>query len=307
MRSLERGARLVLAVHNDTTCLLQMPRGNLEAIHPRTLLISKLKADINCRNYATAIEAMRKHRINMNILFDHDPEAFLANLAEFVSKIDQPALLNLFLTELSDNDTTTTFYKDHYPQKAPALKKDLNSNVTNAPLFPDKVRRVCTGLVKICEEVNAAKYFLTVLSCHAKMKDLETGLYKICQLKASGGSGVDEGLRHLLYIVDVNEMFDVALGTYDFEIVLMVAEKSQKDPKEYLPFLNDLKKLDEDYMKYKIDLYLKRYKKALQSIVKCGEAHREEVVKLTDDHKLYSEALKYYTSGDELFQVRIVF
>ena len=26
-------------------------------------------------------------------------------------------------------------------------------------------------------------------------------------------------------------MFNVALGTYDFELVLMVAEKSQKDPK----------------------------------------------------------------------------
>lgn len=80
---------------------------------------------------------------------------------------------------------------------------------------------------------------------------------------------IDEGLRHLLYIVDVNELFDVSLGTYNFELVLMVAEKSQKDPKEYLPFLNDLKKLEENYMKYKIDLYLKRYKKALQSIVKC--------------------------------------
>ena len=32
----------------------------------------------------------------------------------------------------------------------------------------------------------------------------------------------------MLYIVDVNELFDVALGTYDFDIVLMVAEKSQK-------------------------------------------------------------------------------
>jgi len=83
-------------------------------------------------------------------------------------------------------------------------------------------------------------------------------------------NAVDEGLRHLLYIVDVNELFDVALGTYDFDIVLMVAEKSQKDPKEYLPFLNDLKKLEENYRKYKIDLYLKRYKKALQSIVKCS-------------------------------------
>ncbi len=31
-----------------------------------------------------------------------------------------------------------------------------------------------------------------------------------------------------MYIVDVNELFDFALGTYDFEMVLMVAEKSQK-------------------------------------------------------------------------------
>jgi elongator complex protein 1 len=31
--------------------------------------------------------------------------------------------------------------------------------------------------------------------------------------------------------VDVNVLFDLALGTYDFDLVLMVAEKSQKDPK----------------------------------------------------------------------------
>jgi elongator complex protein 1 len=38
----------------------------------------------------------------------------------------------------------------------------------------------------------------------------------------------DEGLRHLLYLVDVNRLFDIALGTYDFKIVIMVAERSQK-------------------------------------------------------------------------------
>ena len=37
-----------------------------------------------------------------------------------------------------------------------------------------------------------------------------------------------EALKYLLFLVDVNEMFDVALGTYDFDLVLMVAEKSQK-------------------------------------------------------------------------------
>ncbi len=51
----------------------------------------------------------------------------------------------------------------------------------------------------------------------------------------------------------------------------MVAEKSHTDPKEYLPFLNELRKLEENYRKYKIDMYLKRYKKALGSIAKCGK------------------------------------
>lgn len=98
-------------------------------------------------------------------------------------------------------------------------------------------------------------------------------------------------------------MFDVALGTYDFEIVLMVAEKSQKDPKEYLPFLNDLKKLEENYRKYKIDYYLKRYKNALQNIVKCGETHYEETLKLIDDNKLYTEGLKYFQPEHEMYKV----
>lgn len=37
-----------------------------------------------------------------------------------------------------------------------------------------------------------------------------------------------DALKYLLFLVDVNEMFDVALGTYDFDLMLMVAEKSQK-------------------------------------------------------------------------------
>ena len=38
----------------------------------------------------------------------------------------------------------------------------------------------------------------------------------------------EEALKYLLFLVDVNEMYDIALGTYDFDLVLMVAEKSQK-------------------------------------------------------------------------------
>ncbi len=70
--------------------------------------------------------------------------------------------------------------------------------------------------------------------------------------------------------MDVDRLFDEALGTYDLRSVVMVAEKSQKDPKEYLPFLNALHAMDEDMRKYSIDVHLKRWTKALTHIHNCG-------------------------------------
>jgi elongator complex protein 1 len=38
-------------------------------------------------------------------------------------------------------------------------------------------------------------------------------------------------------------MYEVALGTYDFELVKLVAQYTQKDPKEYLPYIQELLKI----------------------------------------------------------------
>ena len=46
-RRLERGAKIVNCLYKDTCCVFQMPRGNLETIHPRTLAINKLKEYID--------------------------------------------------------------------------------------------------------------------------------------------------------------------------------------------------------------------------------------------------------------------
>ena len=44
----------------------------------------------------------------------------------------------------------------------------------------------------------------------------------------TNGVTVDDALRHSLFLVDVNQLYNVALGMYDFDLVLMIAEKSQK-------------------------------------------------------------------------------
>lgn len=46
-----------------------------------------------------------------------------------------------------------------------------------------------------------------------------------------------------------------------------------QDPKEYLPFLNMLKSLEPNYQRFTIDKHLKRYRKALLHLSKCGQSH----------------------------------
>ena len=48
--------------------------GNLETIHLRALVLQKLKEMLNVKDYRPAVEMMRGHRIDMNLLFDHNPE-----------------------------------------------------------------------------------------------------------------------------------------------------------------------------------------------------------------------------------------
>ena len=80
-----------------------------------------------------------------------------------------------------------------------------------------------------------------------------------------------------------------------------MAERSQKDPKEYLPFLNELKKhTPPAYRRYKIDLHLKRYKDALQNLSEIHDEHREELLELIQAHRLYKEALKHLPAASQV-------
>lgn len=45
---------------------------------------------------------------------------------------------------------------------------------------------------------------------------------------AESAVSAEEALKYLLFLVNVNELYEHSLGTYDFDLVLMVAEKSQK-------------------------------------------------------------------------------
>uniref|UniRef100_A0A665V887 Elongator complex protein 1 n=1 Tax=Echeneis naucrates TaxID=173247 RepID=A0A665V887_ECHNA len=290
LRRVERGSRIVTVVPQDTRVILQMPRGNLETVHHRALVLAQLRRWLDDLKFREAFECMRKLRINLNLIYDHSPKVFLENIETFITQLNSINHINLFLTELREEDTTSTMYPR--PESTP---------VQLPPASGLKVDVVCDALRSAMESMDPNKFCLSILTAHVKktVPELEVALQKVHELRenppeAPGAVNAEEALKYLLFLVNVNDLYEHSLGTYDFDLVLMVAEKSQKDPKEYLPFLNMLKSLELNYQRYTIDRHLKRYRKALFHLSKCGEEHFPEALQLVKEQKLYSEALRLH-------------
>jgi len=99
-RSIERGARLITATPTNMSLVLQMPRGNLETIFPRAMVVAGIRKLIEALDYERAFAFCRTQRVDMNILFDHKPEQFLSNVGLFLEKIHDVANIDLFLSSL---------------------------------------------------------------------------------------------------------------------------------------------------------------------------------------------------------------
>uniref|UniRef100_A0A6I8QWU7 Elongator complex protein 1 n=1 Tax=Xenopus tropicalis TaxID=8364 RepID=A0A6I8QWU7_XENTR len=292
IRKVERGSRIVTVVPFDTKLILQMPRGNLETVHHRALVLAQIRKWLDSLLFKEAFECMRKLRINLNLLYDHNPKAFLDNVDLFITQIGSVNYINLFLTEIKDEDVTKTMY----------ATASLITMQSSQGAKAKKVDIICDAVRTAMEKLDPQKFCLSILTSYVRKTkpELEIALQKVHELRESPSTTVvsaDEALKYLLFLVDVNELYDYSLGTYDFDLVVMVAEKSQKDPKEYLPFLNKLKKMEINYQRYTIDKHLKRYRKALRNLSKCGSGYFAEFLNLVKDQNLYTEALELYQHG----------
>lgn len=99
-RSIERGAKLVTVMPTTYSVVLQMPRGNLETIYPRALVLAAIRRSIEAQRYDEAFLTCRGQRVDMNILHDHDPERFMTSIAQIVTQITRVEHIDLLLSQL---------------------------------------------------------------------------------------------------------------------------------------------------------------------------------------------------------------
>ncbi|ETN76396.1 hypothetical protein NECAME_11702 [Necator americanus] len=102
-RAVELGSKLIACSTSSTSVTMQMPRGNLETIHPRPFVIRVIKELIDKLEYMKALKEMKKHRIDMNLLVDYRPNVFLEHIGDFIRSAKDPDLVNLLIAALNNH------------------------------------------------------------------------------------------------------------------------------------------------------------------------------------------------------------
>ncbi|KAK5148025.1 putative elongator complex protein 1 [Rachicladosporium monterosium] len=145
-----------------------------------------------------------------------------------------------------------------------------------------------------CRNIERGAKIVTVMPITAHVckspPDLEAGLTLISDLrKQQKQEQLEAAVEHICFLADVNQLYDTALGLYDLDVALLVAQQSQKDPREYLPYLQGLSDMQPLRQQYTIDDDLKRHHKALAHLHSLGEF--EELKEYMAKHELYSASM----------------
>ncbi|WKX92800.1 hypothetical protein Q1695_010665 [Nippostrongylus brasiliensis] len=280
-RAVELGSVLI-ACTSETGVVMQMPRGNLETIHPRPFVIRVIKRLIDSGKYIEALRDMKKHRIDMNLLVDYKPEGFFANVSKLVREIKDPELICILVSSLT-NERTVWCIGNPITDKVNRITRLVADEVL---LLPDE-RRVEMFIVLLSALLKSSppqvEKALRIVKKHTDELPVE---------KRDAYSR--KWLHHVRFFVKEERLFNAALSTYDLKLALQVAEVSNRDPKEYLPLLNELRKVEpEVYRKYRIDMIRSDWEGALRHLSQLDDKW-EEAVDLIRDKNLFSVALLIY-------------
>lgn len=308
VRTIERGSILVNSIPSKSSVVLQAPRGNLETIYPRIMVLNDVRNAIKKIDYKNAFLTCRIHRISLDILHDYNPELFFNNIENFINQLDKVEYLDLFLSCLLEEDVCETKYKESNVDDISEINKSLKDlKLIQKEKGVEKVRRICDETLKILigNQSYKEKYLQSIITAYASQKPprTEEALKLISTFK--NDSEIEKSVQHLCFLLDVNKLYNIALSIYNIPLALVVAQQSQKDPKEYLPFLQSLYEETELRRRFMVDSFLKNYSKALESLIKIPVEEKkdikDEIIDFIIEHELYKDALTLYKYDEENF------
>ena len=281
----------------QSSLVLEHSRGNLETIAPRRLVLHQAHKLVKNQKYLEGFKLLRQHKIDLNLLYDIDPMNF--DVKSFVGQIKRQDFINLFLTSLKDVDSTCKYFLKE-SQDVPGKTNELADKIREFLDSKSQILSVLTSyVVKSPPELEIAlNWVQSIIS-----KEPKKLIKPPHEHESIPHSTSEDALKYLSWLVNPDKLYNVALSMYDLQLASTLAKYTQKDPKEYLPYLNSLHEIAEVERKYQICMDLKNYPKALEELVKGGQDYRSKAIDLIKSHKLYLKGLQILPGPDTYSQI----
>lgn len=193
-------------------------------------------------------------------------------------------------------------YQDTRRPRLGAIEAIPTPEAAATGISQSKVNTVCDALLKslLPRKTTNLQNIITAHVCKAPPA-LDDGLTLVAELMQEDEKMAEKAVEHICFLVDVNRLYENALGLYNLDLALLVAQQSQRDPREYLPFIQNLHVLPDLRRKFEIDDHLDRRTKALNHLQALDAF--DELCTYTTRHALYQEALKLYRYDQARLQV----
>jgi len=292
-RQVEDGARIVACAPGTTSVVLQMPRGNLETVAPKALVLPATACALRAGRYGDAYALAARQRVDLNLIVDYGWPNFLNAADAFVRDVDSADAVMELLEALDDGDVTAPggIYED-LVRLYPPRSSDAGAGANERPNKESKVQAVCAAIRAAIEThvgtggaASVGRWELAALTSYASGEnpDLASALRRVAVLrereledaasnalvssssKNEGGRAVDAAaaLKHLLFLVGGKTLYSAALGTCDLSLAYLVAQHAQMDPGEYMSELQEFQAMREHERRAEIAKRLGRHEDAI--------------------------------------------
>lgn len=163
---------------------------------------------------------------------------------------------------------------------------------TFEPIPDNKQNLICDLFQKLAENLENNLSVFTACCIRKNPREVRTALLKIKDELDSSDEArknlAEKAIRQIFIIVDdKHKLYREALGTYDKNIFLIIANRANQDPTEVNELLDRLANCQpESFRKANIDIYLNRYEMALENLAQAGhELALTEALKIARSEK----------------------
>lgn len=118
--------------------------------------------------------------------------------------------------------------KTMYRETLPSVTSLLPETKPSATGVTNKVNTICNAFIDVLRKKYLSKHMQNIITAYVckTPPDHESALSLITSLK--GKELYEQAITHICFLSDVNKLYDTALGIYDLEVAIMIAQQAQK-------------------------------------------------------------------------------